>query len=104
MQRWYHHYRLLGSQDAGYREMFATGLTQMIETLHNCVSIAMWVIFNEGWGQFDAKEMYSLVKALDSTRPIDCTSGWYDQGIGDFSSRHVYFKRYSHKPTNSAEQ
>nr|WP_321304335.1 glycoside hydrolase family 2 TIM barrel-domain containing protein [uncultured Sphaerochaeta sp.] len=93
-----HHYRLLGSQDAKYREMFATELTQMIETLYNCVSIAMWVIFNEGWGQFDAKEMYSLVKALDSTRTIDCTSGWYDQGIGEFSSRHVYFKRYRHQP------
>nr|WP_319776665.1 glycoside hydrolase family 2 TIM barrel-domain containing protein [uncultured Sphaerochaeta sp.] len=93
-----HHYRLLGSQDARYREMFATELTEMIETLYNCVSIAMWVIFNEGWGQFDTKDMYSLAKTLDSTRTIDCTSGWYDQGIGEFSSRHVYFKRYRHRP------
>ncbi len=93
-----HHYRLLGSQDAVYREMFIAELTQMIETLYNSVSIAMWVIFNEGWGQFDAEKMISLVKSLDSSRTIDCTSGWYDQGVGDFSSRHVYFKRFRYQP------
>ncbi len=94
------HYGLLGSQDAEYREMFVTELTQMIKSLYNSVSIAMWVIFNEGWGgQFDAKEMLSLVKSIDSSRTIDPTSGWYDQGIGGaFSSRHVYFKRYRHRP------
>ncbi|MGH0053829.1 MAG: glycoside hydrolase family 2 protein, partial [Sphaerochaetaceae bacterium] len=89
-----HHYRLLGSQDTVYRKMFEDELKQMIEHLYNTVSIAMWVIFNEGWGQFDANSILSFVRGLDTSRTIDITSGWYDQGIGDFSSRHVYFKRY----------
>ncbi|MGE4453198.1 MAG: glycoside hydrolase family 2 protein [Sphaerochaeta sp.] len=91
------HYTLLGSQDAAYRALFKRDLTQMITTLFNSVSIAMWVVFNEGWGQFDAKQMLCLVTSLDVSRTIDITSGWYDQGIGSFSSRHVYFKRYRHK-------
>ncbi len=32
------------------------------------------------------------VRALDATRPIDTTSGWYDQGCGDFLSIHRYFR------------
>ncbi len=92
------HYTLLGSQDDSYRTMFKDELKEMVTTLFNVVSIAMWVVFNEGWGQFDAKEMLCFVTSLDASRTIDITSGWYDQGIGSFSSRHVYFRRYRHKP------
>ncbi|WP_293910481.1 glycoside hydrolase family 2 protein [Sphaerochaeta sp. UBA5836] len=91
-------YTLLGSQDEQYRKDFEEQLTQMIQTLSNCTSIAMWVIFNEGWGQFDTQRMLSLVQSLDGSRTIDPTSGWYDQKIGSFSSRHVYFKAYRHTP------
>jgi len=92
-----HHYKLLGSQDASYREQFETELREMIDTLFNTVSIGMWVVFNEGWGQFDAKRILEVVKKLDDTRTIDITSGWYDQGIGEFASKHVYFKKYTYK-------
>jgi beta-galactosidase/beta-glucuronidase len=90
-----HHYSLLGSQDEQYREDYEMELRAMIKTLYNCTSIAMWVLFNEGWGQFDAKRHLEMVKTLDSTRTIDPTSGWYDQGIGDFKSVHTYFKPFS---------
>ena len=54
----------------------------------------MWVIFNEGWGQFDAKMMADAVRFVDNTRTIDHASGWHDQGAGDVKSEHVYFRPY----------
>lgn len=66
----------------------------MITHLHNCPSIAMWVPFNEGWGQFDAARIARLVKTRDPSRPVDHASGWHDQGAGDVKSLHVYFRRF----------
>ena len=31
---------------------------------------------------------------------IDSTSGWFDQGCGDFSSHHVYFKKVKLEPAD----
>lgn len=70
----------------------------MVRHLYNCPCIAMWVIFNEGWGQFDAAKMLSFVQSMDKTRTIDHASGWHDQGVGEVRSEHVYFKRYNYKP------
>ena len=56
-------------------------------------SIVTWVPFNEGWGQFDAKTAVTLIKDIDKSRPIDHASGWSDQKIGDYYSRHIYFTR-----------
>ena len=42
-----------------------------------------WVIFNEGWGQFDSDRCAEAVLDIDSTRIIDRTSGWHDQGSGE---------------------
>ncbi len=55
-------------------------------------SIVTWTLFNEGWGQFDACDAAERIHALDPTRPIDATSGWYDQRCGDFHSVHNYFR------------
>ena len=52
-----------------------------------------YTVFNEGWGQFCADEMYRYAKALDGTRIIDSTSGWFARQESDVDSRHVYFKR-----------
>ena len=54
--------------------------------------------FNEGWGQFDAKNAVRLLRRLDPTRLIDHASGWHDQGVSDVKSLHVYFKPYRFKP------
>ena len=75
------------------RAMFKRELTEMVDQLYNCVGLATWVIFNEGWGQFDANEMTDYTKTLDGTRIIDQASGWHDQGGGDIKSLHVYFKK-----------
>ena len=61
-----------------------------IDLLYNSPCIVLWTIFNEGWGQFDAKEIYQKLKQIDNTRLYDHASGWHDQGSGDFKSMHIY--------------
>ena len=86
---------LFGRSGKESRTEFRAELAAMVRHLYDCPCIALWVIFNEGWGQFDAKEMLSVVKGLDKTRTIDHASGWHDQGIGQVRSEHVYFRPYS---------
>ncbi|MDE7454745.1 MAG: glycoside hydrolase family 2 [Clostridia bacterium] len=75
------------------RDLFVAEYTEMLDQLYNCVSIAMWVPFNEAWGQFDANNIAQLTKDIDPTRTVDHASGWHDQGGGDINSMHVYFKK-----------
>jgi len=74
------------------REAWEKALVATVELLYNCPSVGLWVPFNEGWGQFDALRITSLLRHLDDTRPIDHASGWYDQGGGDIKSVHNYFR------------
>lgn len=85
-------YALFSRRSKLSRTTFETEYTQMIQTLYNCPCIAVWVPFNEGWGQFDANRITALTKQLDGTRTVDHASGWHDQGGGDIHSMHVYFK------------
>lgn len=73
------------------RKLYYKELEEMITALYNCPCIAMWVPFNEGWGQFDSNYAYTLVKAMDSTRIVDSASGWHDRGQTDVISKHIYF-------------
>ena len=88
----YHHH-LLGRQDKIGREMAIEEFKQTINYLYNVPSIGLWTIFNEGWGQFDAKKVLDIVKEIDNTRLYDHASGWHDQHIGDIRSLHVYFQK-----------
>lgn len=65
-------------------------LKWMIEQHFNCPSIVMWVVFNEGWGQYDTPRVTQVAKDLDSTRIIDSASGWADTGSGDVLDKHHY--------------
>lgn len=87
-------YRWFARQNAVGRQEFSEELTEMVRHLYNCPCIAMWVPFNEGWGQFDAAKAVTLIQSLDTSRTIDHASGWHDQKIGVFQSLHVYFKPY----------
>ncbi|CND71000.1 beta-galactosidase/beta-glucuronidase [Mycobacterium tuberculosis] len=87
-------HKRFGRDDAGSRARFREETRETIEHLRNVVSIAVWVPFNEGWGQFDAADIAAEVRALDPTRTIDHASGWHDQGAGDLRSVHVYFRRF----------
>ena len=85
-------YKRFGRLDERGRQEYYTNLKRMIEHLYNVPSIVLWTPFNEGWGQFDSKKAYKMVKEMDKTRFVDHASGWHDQGIGDFKSRHIYFR------------
>ncbi len=65
----------------------------MIDHLHNTACIAVWVPFNESWGQFQATRSAEWVKGYDPSRLVDHASGWFDQGGGDFQSEHIYVKK-----------
>jgi hypothetical protein len=48
------------------------------------------VPFNEGWGQFETKEVTDFIRRVDPSRLVDSTTGWTDRGVGDFHDIHVY--------------
>ncbi len=73
-----------------WREEFKKELFEMMDNLYNCVSICCWVPFNEGWGQFDAREIGYSIKNYDPSRFVDHASGWHDQMGPDFKSVHKY--------------
>jgi hypothetical protein len=87
-------YGWFGRGDADGRAEFRDELRRTVELLRNVTSLAVWVPFNEGWGQFDAAAIASELRALDPTRVIDHASGWHDQGAGDLRSLHVYGRRF----------
>lgn len=82
----------LGADDPIYRRDWSRTCDAMVHMLGGHPSIVTWVLFNEGWGQFDACDAAERIHALDPTRPIDATSGWYDQHCGDYHSVHNYFR------------
>lgn len=88
------HYGLFARRSREGREQYYVELREMLNTLYNCPCIAMWVPFNEGWGQFDAKKACNLIWGMDQSRTVDHASGWHDQYFGELKSWHVYFKRY----------
>lgn len=87
-------YRRFGRQDAAGRQDFYEQSRRTIHHLYNYPSIVLWTVFNEGWGQFDAKKLLPLIEELDNTRLIDIVSGWHDQKVGALKSEHVYFRKY----------
>ena len=86
------HHQALSAGNKGYCKEWTETCQEMVKLLDGHSSIGIWTLFNEGWGQFDARAATEVVRALDTTRPIDATSGWYDQGCGDFLSIHNYFR------------
>ncbi len=87
-------YHKFGRVKEESRNMYYKELNDMILTLYNNTSVVCWVSFNEGWGQFDSNAVYKFIKKIDSTRLVDSTSGWFDQGLSDFNSKHIYFRKF----------
>ncbi len=71
-------------------KQFEFELQRMIDGLHNHPSIIMWVVFNEGWGQFDTARLTKWTKEYDPTRLVNCASGWNDMKVGDVHDIHAY--------------
>jgi len=73
----------------GQRE-FEAELLHMVKDLCNHPSIVLWVLFNEGWGQYDTQRLTQRLKMLDSSRLVDNASGWADARVGDIIDLHTY--------------
>ena len=84
--------------DLDSRRIFRESMTETVKLLYNHPSICYWTIFNEGWGQFDADNAYYRLRAIDKSRFIDSTSGWFRQNMSDVDSYHVYFRKADMKP------
>ena len=89
-------YRRFRREDAGEREDFFAFAKELVEHYYNVPSIALYTVFNEGWGQFESEELTAILKEIDPTRTYDSVSGWHDQGKGtsELKSYHIYYKKF----------
>ena len=93
---------LFGRKNVHGREEFIRECKETVTALKAFPCISTWVIFNEGWGQFDSKKLTALFRELDDTRLIDSASGWFDRRQGDFKSEHNYFAKQFVTPSDRA--
>ncbi len=72
------------------RAQFEAELLRMVAGLRNHPAIIMWVLFNEGWGQYDTEHLAAWIKSTDPSRLVDSASGWTDTQTGDVVDVHSY--------------
>jgi beta-galactosidase/beta-glucuronidase len=72
------------------REQNELELRRMMGRLHNFPSIIMWVVNNEGWGQYESKALAQWTKAIDGSRLVNANSGWLDMNVGELFDIHTY--------------
>jgi len=78
------------------KKNFERELSEMVDQLRSVTSIIGWVVFNEGWGEFDTARVANAVKAEDPTRMVDANSGVNccksrpDSMAGDVYDDHTY--------------
>jgi Glycosyl hydrolases family 2, sugar binding domain/Glycosyl hydrolases family 2/Glycosyl hydrolases family 2, TIM barrel domain len=75
---------------------FERELSAMVDQLRSVTSIIGWVVFNEGWGEYDTARVANAVKAEDPTRMVNANSGVNccksrpDSMAGDIYDDHTY--------------
>ena len=62
---------LLSRKNKAGRLEFVREMRETVYVLKGHPSIASWVIFNEGWGQFQTEDMTRLLREMDPDRLID---------------------------------
>ena len=108
-QRWYYWADKLGilvwqdmpggeNKTPQTKRQFESELRQMVDNLRNHPSIIMWVLFDEGKGQFDAERLSQQVKIQDPTRLVSDASGGDDKYAGDVHDTHNFPSPRSNAP------
>jgi hypothetical protein len=69
---------------------FENELQCMVNGLEDHPALVVWVLFNEGWGQYDTKPLVEWLKNRDPSRLVDNASGWTDMRTGDLLDMHSY--------------
>lgn len=89
-------YRRFKRENAQERAAFVCFAKELVEHFYNVPSIALYTVFNEGWGQFESEAVTAALRKIDSTRTYDAVSGWHDQGAGssELKSYHIYYKKF----------
>lgn len=72
------------------RQNYEDEMRRMIENKINIPSIIMWIVFNEGWGQYDTQRVTGIAQSCDTTRLVSNASGWTDAGAGHILDSHSY--------------
>ncbi|MFF8866809.1 PA14 domain-containing protein [Streptomyces sp. NPDC015139] len=75
------------------RAEYEREMKQMIDEHISSPSVVIWVVFNEGWGQYDIGRVASQAKSWDPTRLVNNMSGLNlgaDGGAGDIMDEHGY--------------
>ncbi|MCX4475095.1 PA14 domain-containing protein [Streptomyces cellulosae] len=108
--RWFYHADRLGLlvwQDfvsgdltgANGRQAFAEQGREMMRQHHNSPSVIGWIVFNEGWGEWDRQETGKLTEAVKAADPsrvvnahsgVNCCNSKGDSGTGDIIDHHDY--------------
>lgn len=52
-------------------------------------SIVAYVVFNEGWGQYETERVSRLAQSLDGSRLFDPASGWVDAPVRFVTHPHA---------------
>ncbi len=72
--------------EANYRKEWR----EIMDCLYNYPCIAVWVPFNEAWGQFKTKEIAEWTKNYDPSRLVNPASGGNHYPCGDMVDAHSY--------------
>ncbi|MDF9874092.1 LamG-like jellyroll fold domain-containing protein [[Kitasatospora] papulosa] len=108
--RWYYHADRLGllvwqdfvsgniTGEKGQKAFLDQG-AEMMEQLHNYPSIGAWIVFNEGWGEWDRTETGKITEKVQAADPsrvvnahsgVNCCNSKGDSGKGDIIDHHDY--------------
>lgn len=78
------------TRSAESARQFELELERLLACRHNHPCIIVWVVFNEGWGQYDTVRITNAVKKMDPSRLTNAASGWNDMPVGDLIDMHSY--------------
>ncbi|MFC5216654.1 LamG-like jellyroll fold domain-containing protein [Streptomyces coerulescens] len=108
--RWFYHADKLGllvwqdfvsgniTNETGQRAFVGQG-REMMREHHNAPSVIGWIVFNEGWGEWDRTETGKIAEAVKEADPsrvvnahsgVNCCNSKGDSGKGDIIDHHDY--------------
>ena len=73
-----------------FEETYRKEWKEIMESLHSYPCIAIWVPFNEAWGQFKTKEITEWTKSMDPSRLVNSARGGNYLDCGDIVDSHDY--------------
>ncbi|WCD94331.1 PA14 domain-containing protein [Streptomyces sp. HUAS 31] len=108
--RWFYHADKLGllvwqdfvsgniTNETGQRAFVDQG-REMMREHHNAPSVIGWIVFNEGWGEWDRTETGKIAESVKEADPsrvvnahsgVNCCNSKGDSGKGDIIDHHDY--------------